>query len=734
MPSTRSIRVAESSGDATESWSAEAPVRDLPSWIGPYRVLGLLGEGGMAQVYRARDEVLDRMVAVKVMRCDLRRPGVATKRFQREARVLAGISDPHVVEVRDLGEFEGRPYLVMDLVEGDTLADLLREGPLALEEALPIVEKIARGVQAIHDAGVIHRDLKPGNVLIGSDGEPRILDLGLARRVDGASSVTASKAVVGTPRYLAPEQILGERGPVGPLVDVHALGAILYEAITGCTPFVAESLGELYAEILFSDPTPPSSVWPATPPEVERIVLRALQKDPALRHPSAAAFADDLRRLLEEAPAPTPRARRRTAGLALAAGLGLALLAAVVTEPGAPPPDMDSSGDRLAAGRLLVEDALRTSDPLDRRNLATRAIPLLERALRDDPSSAVRGLLAAAWRAAGDLDRTEAVLREAGTNGLPLARVLLEQAVARLLWPNAPTVASRRNVEGAERRAIESIRLLEGDRSAGAPDWLAVAYATNALARRDPEAVVAVVDDARSRPCDPEAIAWLEVLLALARPEGQDEAIARALALRPDGAPALVLCATRRMARGDPAGARADLDQAIRADPRLGAAYFVRGLLRDQGNDREGAIEDFSAAAGLCGDLAAPWFQSAVSRLAQGDSAGGLADLDRALVIAPDLPDAWYWRSLARGRQGDLGGAAADAEVLIERWPELWGGWFLRGNLLALRGERAGAIEDLSRALSRAPPGWIEHGRTLALLHDLDPAGGGPTGESGASR
>jgi formylglycine-generating enzyme required for sulfatase activity len=277
--------------------------------------LGELGRGGMAVVYRAFDRQLGREVALKVL---LRRglfDSNALERFRREARAMASVAHPNVLTLYDLGEDEQRqPFMVLELVEGgDTLDGVLQRSPRPLRPLVQLLEQSARGVAQAHSQGVLHRDLKPSNILVTQGGVPRVADFGLAQLADQDDALTKSGHAVGTPLYMAPEQVECRRDRMGPPTDVHALGAILYRMVAGTTPFDADSAMGVYARIVSVDPVPPRRLDPSVHPDLETICLKALAKAPQERYPDAEAFADELRRYLDGEPilaSPPGRLRR----------------------------------------------------------------------------------------------------------------------------------------------------------------------------------------------------------------------------------------------------------------------------------------------------------------------------------------------------------------------------------------------------------------------------------------
>jgi WD40 repeat protein len=226
-------------------------------------------------------------------------PAQLAQRFAREARVLARLRHDHIVPVYEADLQHGQPYFVMELIRGGSLAERLRRSPPAAAEAARLVEAVARGVQAAHAAGVVHRDLKPANVLLTEDGTPKVADFGLAKLAEPDGDATRSGVALGTPAYMAPEQARGEQGRVGPATDVYALGAILYECLTGRPPFLASDRADILSQVLHHEPVAPTRLQPKVPRDLETICLKCLQKEPPRRYASAEALADDLRRFRE---------------------------------------------------------------------------------------------------------------------------------------------------------------------------------------------------------------------------------------------------------------------------------------------------------------------------------------------------------------------------------------------------------------------------------------------------
>ena len=272
----------------------------LPTTVGDYELLEEIGRGGMGVVFRARQISLDREVAVKMILRGRLASEADLQRFLAEASATARLEHPHIVPIYDVGDVEGRPFFSMKYIEGETLADRLRRGPLAQREAAALIADLARAIGFAHRQGILHRDLKPSNVLLAKDGSALISDFGLAKRVGTKVDLTRSGMLVGTPAYMSPEQAGGRRASVGPASDVYSLGCVLYAALTGRPPFVADSPMELVMLVIEQEPTAPRVLRPTLDRDLEMIVIRCLQKPADLRYATADALADDLEAYLAD--------------------------------------------------------------------------------------------------------------------------------------------------------------------------------------------------------------------------------------------------------------------------------------------------------------------------------------------------------------------------------------------------------------------------------------------------
>src|SRR6266700_5466909 len=277
--------------------------------LGPYEIQSALGAGGMGEVYRARDTRLERTVAIKILPQHLSDSAEAKQRFEREARAVSSLSHPNICHLYDVGQQDGISYLVMEYLEGETLADRLRKGPLPLEQVLRVGAEICEGLEKAHRSGVVHRDLKPSNIMLTKSGA-KLMDFGLAKAastvITGSSSqslvtmsrpLTTEGTIVGTFQYMSPEQIEGKEADARS--DIFALGAVLYEMVTGKRAFDGKTMASTIAAILAAEPKPISAVQPMSPPLLDHTVKTCLAKDPDDRFQTAHDVQVNLRWIAE---------------------------------------------------------------------------------------------------------------------------------------------------------------------------------------------------------------------------------------------------------------------------------------------------------------------------------------------------------------------------------------------------------------------------------------------------
>jgi WD40 repeat protein/serine/threonine protein kinase/tetratricopeptide (TPR) repeat protein len=391
--------------DSVPSGTGEPPVVSEGVGVPGYEILGELGRGGMGVVYKARQVQLNRAVALKMILHGAHAGAEEVARFRSEAKAVARLQHPNIVQIYEVGEWRGPddspplPYCALEYVDGGSLAQKLAGTPLAAGAAADMSQKLARAVHAAHQHGVIHRDLKPANILLQPDKEtgrqgdkergassvslspclavslssavPKITDFGLAKRMDEDSGQTRSGAILGTPSYMAPEQAAGQSKAIGPAADIYALGAMLYEMLTGRPPFSGATILETLLQVQLQEPVPPSRLAPSVPRDLETICLKCLQKIPGRRYGSADMLAEDLRRFLAGEPItarPVGRAERLwrwakrepwVAGLGAAVALSLLIGAAVSLYYG-----LEAS----AKARLAIENEGKASTNLEIAN------------------------------------------------------------------------------------------------------------------------------------------------------------------------------------------------------------------------------------------------------------------------------------------------------------------------------------------------------------------------------
>lgn len=701
-----------------------------------YQILEFLGEGAVAEVYRGLDLELGRPVAVKMLRDSFLLNDAARRRFLREAQTLARLDHPNILKVFDVGEDQGRLYLVLELVEGASLATLLEKGR---DEgwALAALVQAARGLHHAHEKGIVHRDLKPENILATAAGGLKVADFGLAHLMDPAPGhLTRTGAILGTPLYMAPEQVRGKTEDIRPTTDVYALGAILYRIAAGRPPHTAETVVDLFEKIVKADIVPIRKIRPGVSPQIEAIAQKALEKDPGRRYPSAEAFAREIENHLEGRPITArsssfgerlwrraSRERGRLAALAVAFAallLGGALWfrieskdrartrALALLESARPPLERASGAlyradakfgplhQGLAEARGRAEEALRLTPELPVAHHRLGEILELQGGFEQAESS---------WRRALELDPSLAA------TAYRLGRLLLWRAFLTTtpLWEDPRGERRAR----AERLAREGADLLARAESSGFG-------AESELRRRAASATLLFLRDDRDparKACEAgirdfdgaegvEEFHWLSSLLE-ETPAARIEAVDRALALKPGNPLALYVRADAKHRAGDPAAAFADYDRALQSSPDFLEARLYRGAcLYRLGKARE-AIGDFDFLIGRGALLAAALNGRGYARIdLLGDAAGAQRDFDEALRLQPeDYPLPYIGRGKARLRARDFAGAEADftKALAMVSWDPVR---HQRMMARLLAGNRAGALDDLAllRPAERSRP------------------------------
>ena len=270
--------------------------------FGDYELLEQIGRGGQGVVFRARQKSLNRFVALKVIGLGHWATAAHLKRFRLEAEAAARLEHPGIVPIHEVGERDGSCYFSMKFVEGGQLDEVVKREPMSIRQAAELIAKVARTVHYAHEHGILHRDIKPGNILLDAKGEPHLTDFGLARLVESESTVTRTLEVLGTPSYMAPEQAVGNNAAVSSATDVYGLGAVLYQLLTGQPPFAGGTTYETIKLLLDTEPRQPRLLNPKIDRDLSTICLKCLEKDPKRRYSSALALAEDLERWLKHEP------------------------------------------------------------------------------------------------------------------------------------------------------------------------------------------------------------------------------------------------------------------------------------------------------------------------------------------------------------------------------------------------------------------------------------------------
>lgn len=608
----------------------------------------------MGEVWQARDPASGEEAAVKLLAGLIETE--ERLRFERESRALVELRHPGVVRWLEGGQDEGGPWIALELCPGGTLEARVRaSGPLEAREAVALASELSAAVAAAHRAGVLHRDLKPSNVLFDQDGRPRLADFGLARPVARGDSLTATGTIMGTPGFLAPEQVAGDKDRIGPATDVYGLGATLYYLLTGQPPFVANSVMAGLRAVLHEPPRPPSASRPDLSPSLDALVLRCLAKSPAARYTNASALRAALDGWLA---GPVPRASRWR----LLVALGVLLLGAMATILALPP--------RQSRDGVAPESTAR--QPMDaaawllsgRRKLsqgdAAGAISDLDRAIELDPS------LALAWG---------------------------ERGVARM---------NQGDAEGASVDLWRATELGSTDASIRVAQGLVLAN----LGRYGD--AIAILDSALAiHPRHPNLlIARASVRVSLEQLPSALEDFDRALAIDPRSFDGLVGRAHVRTALGSPDAALADLDRALDLNPSYREARRQRGLLLARLGKNEEALAELGRALQLEPQNALLLTRRGQVLAVEGRFSEALADLDRAEELDPTQTGILAYRGCARLGLGEPEKALADLERALESDPQGSFALAQRGLARAALGQREAAIDDITQALQASSPAW----------------------------
>jgi eukaryotic-like serine/threonine-protein kinase len=678
-----------------------------------YEIREQAGEGATSVVYRAWDRELSRAVALKLFRESAGFSEVARQRFRREVQAAASLSHPNVVTVHDAGTESGRLYLVMEFVDGRPLVDRMKE---SAPDLVRVLARAARGVAAAHEKGIVHRDLKPANILVTASGEAKVGDFGLAHLLVGGTDLTRSGSALGTPQYMAPEQVRGRSKEVTPRTDVYALGAILYEMLTGRPPHEAADVVELYHKIAQDDPAPlPASV----PADLRTICLKSLEKDPVRRYPDAKAFADDLDRHLAGEPilartrGPVARAWGKLARRPLAVAV-VVIFCAVIA--GATAVNLRT---RQAVGRYQVAYD-RGNGHWNNGVQMLRAPEFDHRLVQDLVGKAMAGFQEAS---VAFPDRVEPWLMIAKCELL-----LGREDQAGKAWSEAlkrdPGSFAARFERGkyylgtyASYRKPPDMQLSDGRGRLGRlPAESREAAAFRIMGEAD------LLEARKSWSVDPTGLKYLEGLLAYG--QGNYAEAAKALtgyaAATPWDARALALIGSACYLSADYESAVRSYSQALRLESRTdwhrarGDAYCCLGNLTKALTDYECSGRDIDALCNLAIVL------QALGRLKDAEACA-----TRAIELRPTLARAHNLRGSIRAGLKNLEGAAEDLGNAALHDPFYAEAYNNLGNVLAMRGELDDAIEQYDLALKIDPEyavGYANRGTARARLGFFDKA------------
>lgn len=751
--------------DLLEAFRDEAPVTtsaagEAPAELGDYRLDCELGRGGSGVVHRAVDRRLGRTVAIKLLHRDYADQPTTVARFLREAQLLARLDHRGIVQVLDVGSHEGRPWLAMEFVDGPSLAQRIArqnsEGGHVGDSLRELVEAIAQVAEALahaHKASIVHRDVKPSNVLLRADGAAVLTDFGIARDAQDPS-LTQTGVVVGSPHYLAPEQALGDAAQQSASVDVFALGATLYECITLRRAFDGTSVQAVVQAVLYQDPEDPQKRQRGVPHDLVAIVMKALEKDPAHRYSTAAAFAEDLRAFLElrEVTARTTtgltrwlRRARRNPVLGATAGLGLALLV-VLGWLALQWPSLAAAKD---AERLRAYEAETTTGFLTMRRGAEVGREHFQRAydLAPDRAEAVIGLALAASRAGGgapaalatldsrsravpDTDAARALSRvrvwllgmvqrqddaAALEASLPPPRSALELWARSLVLSMDPTPANlseaRSLLSLAVRTAPQANLLLHAQ-------WARLVVASGGVDERR-EAAEALL---RQWPTQPVALHLAGVALLTQAPERAVELLREALQRGESDPLCLVNLGIAEASAGELAAGVVTLRRAFEARLEDGERVQVLNVL---GQLQANETADELAELWLQRDDASPeaWRHGARAAFRREEPELALQRIARSLELRPGDVEACLDLVLMLRRTGDRSRERAELEALVQANPRHDRIHRQLADAVRLLGDRPALLAELRR-WTNIQPDDDDNWRELAeqLLLDADEA------------
>jgi tetratricopeptide (TPR) repeat protein len=742
-----SVGPASEADDAAFSWTEEPAksnsVDQSPAPAG-YQILEVLGHGGMGVVYKARQTALDRLVALKMLLAGAHASPLQLARFRTEAEAVARLQHPHIVQIYEVGLLAGLPFFSLEFVDGGSLEKKLAGKPWPAREAARLLGTLAGAMHYAHQHGIIHRDLKPANVLLTADGTPKITDFGLAKKLDAPeSSQTRTGTLMGTPSYMAPEQARGDGKEVGPLADTYALGAILYELLTGRPPFQAPTILDTLDQVQHQEPVPPTRLQPKVPRDLETICLKCLQKEPAKRYANAEALADDLTRFLDDRPIRARAVGRverlvhwcrknpRTAALNAAVVLlvvALGVVSAVVA--------VGAARDReaVAKAREVVRGRLEQATEAIARGNAQRAQVLLGVSdSRLDSGAALADL-----RRERDVLRAQVALYEEFKKRVDAARyATLFGARDQGSDGRGQGVkeALRRVREGARPLCQDALRLVDeieartGLAAEGMPPldavreqlWKEDVFEAFMVAVQTEFNLALLAADKSAVPAAArQALVWLDRAEAY-MPGTRIAAKKRAECLEALGEP------KPAAALRDGVGNASAVDLFWSAvDARmLGETAKARGDTKAMKRQLEAALNQYAALLRVRADHFWGYYDWSICQLRLGNLADSLIGFTVCTHLKPDAPWPYYNRGTVhlQLKQYDL--AAEDFDRAVERDPLYAEAFHNRGLCHAAKNRPRQALDDFNRAIAARPDyalAYFNRGAKHLLLKEFDDA------------
>lgn len=634
-----------------------------------YTVEGIIGTGGVGVVYRARHIRLNRLVAIKMLLAGGYAGPRELERFKREAESVASLCHPNIVQLFDAGECEGHPYFTMEFVEGGTLATHLAGHPQSAVTAALWTATLARAVEAAHARGIVHRDLKPGNVLRSADGILKIADFGLAKSSvaeDDGHSLTYAGTPVGTPSYMSPEQTRGDAGACCPQVDIYALGAILYELLTGRPPFRGENQAETQRLVLNDEPVPPSRLNPRTPEDLQTICLKCLLKESHNRYQTAADLADDLDRFLKNEPiharpiSPALRAfkwiRRRPAiatmwgvlFVVFATSVGVAAKLRSIEVERRMNTEIREIDARNAVGAAItaIESLIESGRWTEAENIASNAMTRLSEANSADLDARLCEATAN-FRVAHELDRIRQNYPEPGVQGYNYkpAAVAYASLFAQVgLGPEVPSQVAARRVRAS---AIRSQLLVALDNAA---------FVSRILSEKEQEDRLLEI----ARSADPDS--WRDRFRSSQAWRNQDTLLSLVAEIRSSGITVppheLVIIGVLLNGLGANAQTVEILREAQHSNPSDFWVNLELGNALDRAGRRSESIQFYRAAIAIKPDNFVVWTILGAMQSLQGDAEDAVRSLRKALDLNPRFVSGWQILILTLGNAGKWDEAA----------------------------------------------------------------------------